>query len=31
MMNNVVFMLSPTDEKTPYKQGEYRTDLRFSR
>ena len=29
-MNNVVLMFSPTDEKTPYEQGEYRTVLRFS-
>ena len=31
MMNNVVFMFSPTDEKTPYEQGENRTVVRFSR
>ena len=31
MMNNVVLMYSPTDERTPYEQGENRTDIRFSR
>ena len=31
MMNNVVLMFSPTDEKTPYEQGEKRTVIRFSR
>ena len=31
MMNNVVLMFSPTDEKTPYEQGENRTVIRFSR
>ena len=31
MMNNVVLMFSQTDEKTPYKQGENRTVIRFSR
>ena len=25
MINNVVLMLSPTDEKTPYEQGDNRT------
>ena len=25
MINNVVLMFSPTDEKTPYEQGENRT------
>ena len=25
MMNNVVLMFSPTDEKTPYEKGENRT------
>ena len=30
MMNNVVLMFSPTDEKTPYEQGEYRTVTLFS-
>ena len=25
MMNNVVLMFSPTDEKTPYEQGDNRT------
>ena len=25
MMNNVALMFSPTDEKTPYEQGENRT------
>ena len=25
MINNVVLMFSPTDEKTPYEQGEDRT------
>ena len=30
MMNNVVLMFSPTDEKTPYEQGENRTVIRFS-
>ena len=29
MMNNVVLMFSPTDEKTPYEQGENRTVIRF--
>ena len=31
MMNNVVLMFSPTDEKTPYEQGENRTVIRLSR
>ena len=31
MMNNVVLMFSPTDEKTPYEQGENRAVERFSR
>ena len=31
MINNVVLMFSPTDEKTPYEQGEYRTVILFSR
>ena len=31
MMNNVVLMFSPTDEKTLYEQGEYRTVIQFSR
>ena len=31
MMNNVVLMFSPTDEKTPYEQGENRTVILFSR
>ena len=31
MMNNVVLMFSPTDEKAPYEQGENRTVIRFSR
>ena len=31
MMSNVVLMFSPTDEKTPYEQGENRTVIRFSR
>ena len=31
MMNNVVLMFSPTDEKTHYEQGENRTVIRFSR
>ena len=31
MKNNVVLMFSPTDEKTPYEQGENRTVIRFSR
>ena len=31
MVNNVVLMYSPTDEKTPYEQGEKRTVIRFSR
>ena len=31
MMNNVVVMFSPTDEMTPYEQGENRTVVRFSR
>ena len=30
-MNNVVLMFSPTDEKTPYEQGEYRTVIRQPR
>ena len=30
MMNNVVLMFSPTDEKTPYEQGENGTVIRFS-
>ena len=30
MMNNVVLMFSPTDEKTPYEQGENRTVILFS-
>ena len=30
-MNNVVLMFSPTDEKTPYEQGENRTVMLFSR
>ena len=29
MMNNVVLMFSPTDEKTPYEKGENRTVIRF--
>ena len=31
MMNNVLLMFSLTDEKTPYKQGENHTVIRFSR
>ena len=31
MMSNVVLMFSPTDEKTPYEQGENRTVMLFSR
>ena len=31
MMNNVVLMFSPTDERTPYEQGENRMVIRFSR
>ena len=31
MMNNVVLMFSPTDEKTPYEQGENRMVIRFGR
>ena len=31
MMNNVVLMLSLTDEKTPYEQEENSTVIRFSR
>ena len=31
MMNNVVLMFSPTDEKTTYEQREYRTVVRLSR
>ena len=31
MINNVVFMFSPIDEKTPHEQGENRTVIRFSR
>ena len=30
-MNNVLFMFFPTDEKTPYEQGENRTVIQFSR
>ena len=30
MMNNVVLMFSPSDEKTPYEQEENRTVIRFS-
>ena len=30
MMKNVVLMFSPSDEKTPYEQGENRTVIRFS-
>ena len=30
-MNNDVSVFSPTDEKTAYKQGEYRTVIQFSR
>ena len=30
-MNNDVLVLSRTDEKTPYEQGEYRTAILFSR
>ena len=29
MMNNVVLMFSPTDEKTPYEKGENRTVILF--
>ena len=31
MVNNFVLMFSPTDEKTPFEQGEYRTVISFSR
>ena len=31
MMNTVVLMFSPTDEKTPYEQGENRTVILFNR
>ena len=31
MMNNFVLMFSPTDEKTPYEQGENRMVIWFSR
>ena len=31
MMNNVVLMFSPTDEKTPYEQGENRTVIQLRR
>ena len=31
MMDNVVLMFSPPDEKTPYEQEENRTVIRFSR
>ena len=31
MMNKVVLMFSPTDEKTPYEQGENRTVILSSR
>ena len=30
-MNSVVLMFFPTDEKTPYEQGEYRTVILSSR
>ena len=30
MMNNVVLMFFPIDEKKPYEQGEYRTIIRQS-
>ena len=30
MINNVVLMFSPTDEKTHYEKGENRTFIRFS-
>ena len=30
-MNSVVLMFSPTDKKTPYEQGEYRTVILCSR
>ena len=31
IMDNVVLMFSPTDEKTPYEKGENGTVIRFSR
>ena len=31
MINNVVLRFSPTNEKTPYEQGENRTVILFSR
>ena len=31
MINNVVLMFSPTNEKTPYEQGENLTVILFSR
>ena len=31
MINNVVLIVSPTDEKTLYEQGENRTVILFSR
>ena len=31
MTSNVALMFSPTDEKTPYEQGENRMFMRFSR
>ena len=31
MISNAVLMFSPTDEKTPYEQGENRTLMGFSR
>ena len=31
MINNVVLMFCPTDEKTPYEQGENRTVILLSR
>ena len=31
MINNVMLMFFPTDEKTPYEQGENRTVILFSR
>ena len=30
-MKNVVLMFSPTDEKTPYEQEDYRTVIRLRR
>ena len=31
MINNILLMVFPTDEKTPYEKGENRTVILFSR